>query len=328
VTGYGETGQELVTGGVDEVFFTGSPANGRKVMRAAADGPTPVVLELGGKDPMIVCDDADLKRAVDAAMLGVFTSGGQMCVSAERLYVFDGIYDRFVQEVSERVAALRQGPAPTEEPLGSVDVGAMTMPRQLRIIQELVDDAVDRGARVLAGGRRNPHYDGQFYEPTILVDVDHSMRIMHEEHFGPVMVICRVQSESEAIRLSNASAYGLGSSVFTRDRKRALRMAQQLRAGMTVANDYGLAYMMQALPFGGVGESGFGRINGREGLRACCYAKAIVTDRLPFGKSVAIHPIREATYPIVTGAMRVLYGKGLGQKTRAAVDLARRLTGS
>ena len=151
------------------------------------------------------------------------------------------------------------------------------------------------------------------------------MRITQEEIFGPVMVVIRVRDEAEAVRLANDCAYGLGSSVFTRDRARGPRIARQIRAGMTVINDYGVAYMMQALPFGGVGVSGFGRINGREGLRACCYAKAIVDDRIPLGQSVSFHPVRPHSYDLVTSAVRVIYGRGLATKGRAVVDAARSL---
>ena len=322
VTGWGETGAHLVRAGVDKVFFTGSPQNGRKVMAGASDTLTPVVLELGGKDPLIVCDDANLKQAADAAMLGVFTACGQMCVGAERIYVFDEVYDDFVAIMLERVRSLRQGP-----PLGEelVDCGATTMPAQLDIIQGLVDDAVAKGARVLVGGRRNPALLGQHYEPTLLVDVDHGMRITQEEIFGPVMTVIRVRDEDEAIRLANDCPYGLGSSVFTRSAARGARMARQIRAGMTVVNDYGIAYMMQSLPFGGVGISGFGRINGREGLRACCYEKAIVEDRLPLGQSISFHPVRPHSYELVESAVRVIYARGLAAKGRALVAAGRNL---
>ena len=322
VTGWGETGAHLVRSGVDKVFFTGSPGNGRKVMATASEGLTPVVLELGGKDPLIVCDDAKLEQAADAAMLGVFTACGQMCVGAERIYVFDAIYERFVAHMHERVAALRQGP-----PLGTelVDCGATTMPAQLDIISELVDDAVAKGARVLVGGRRNPELDGQYFAPTLLVDVDHSMRITQEEVFGPVMTVIRVRDEAEAVRLANDCPYGLGSSVFTGGRARGQRMARQIRSGMTVVNDYGLAYMMQSLPFGGVGISGFGRINGREGLRACCLEKAIVDDRVPLRQSVSFHPVRPQSYDLVESTVRVIYARGLRERGRAAIDAARNL---
>jgi acyl-CoA reductase-like NAD-dependent aldehyde dehydrogenase len=322
VTGYGESGADLIRSGVDKVFFTGSPGNGRKVMATASDSLTPVVLELGGKDPLIVCDDADLAQAGDAAMLGVFTACGQMCVGAERIYVFDAVYDEFVARMEKRVAALRQGP-PLDGPI--VDCGAMTMPRQLEIIQDLVDDAVAKGARVLVGGGRNPDHAGQFWQPTLLVDVDHRMRITQEEIFGPVMTIIRVRDEAAAIRLANDCPYGLGSSVFTRDAARGQRMARQIRAGMTVVNDYGLAYMMQSLPFGGVGISGFGRINGAEGLRACCYEKAIVDDRVPLRQSVSFHPVRPHSYELVESAVRVIYSRGLANKAKAAIDAGRNL---
>ena len=339
VTGYGETGAALVTSGVDKVFFTGSPQNGKKVMAAAAPGLVPVVLELGGKDPLIVCDDADLDHAARQAMLGVFTAAGQMCVGAERIYVFDAVHDAFVERVRARVAALRQGPAPIPSDVAAVagvgesrtrapvvDIGAMTMPRQLRILEDLVADAVAKGARVLAGGKRAPAaLGGQFFEPTLLVDVDHSMRITQEEQFGPIMVVIRARDEAEAIRLANDCPYGLGSSVFTRDRARAERMASRIRAGMTVVNDYGLAYMIQSLPFGGVGLSGFGRINGREGLRACCNEKAVVTDRIALGAGVAVYPVQRETFSVVEGAVRLIYGQGLATRARAALGVARQV---
>jgi acyl-CoA reductase-like NAD-dependent aldehyde dehydrogenase len=324
ITGDGETGSALVTSGVEKIFFTGSPENGRRVMAAASETLTPVVLELGGKDPMIICDDADLAQAVGAAMLGVFTACGQMCVAAERLYVFSGIYDQFVSAVVERARALRQGP-PAADRGGDFDVGALTMPRQLAIIQRQVDDAVSKGARLLCGGRRNPHYPGQFYEPTVLVDCDHSMAVVREETFGPVMTILRVDSEAEAIRLANDTVYGLGSSVFTKDRRRAERIAAGISAGMTVVNDYGIAYMMQSAPFGGVRTSGFGRINGREGLRACCNTKTVVTDKLPLHLPLSLYPIRQATFPLLESAVGLIYGHGLQQRGKAALGVARNL---
>lgn len=324
ITGAAETGQALVTSGVEKVFFTGSPGNGRKVMAAAAATLTPVVLELGGKDPMIICDDADLDQAVGTAMLGVFTACGQMCVAAERLYVFDAIYDAFVARVTERVRALRQGP-PTTDPGGEFDVGAMTMPHQLEIIERQVNDALAKGARALVGGQRNSERPGQFWRPTVLVDVDHSMAIAKEETFGPVMTIVKVRDEEEAIALANDSAYGLGSSVFTKDRRRAERIARRIVAGMTVVNDYGLAYMMQAAPFGGVRNSGFGRINGREGLRACCNEKTVVTDRLPLHQGMSFYPIKPETFPLFQNIVSLLYGRGAKTKLKAAGAMAKNL---
>ena len=324
ITGGGETGRALVTCGVEKIFFTGSPENGRKVMAAASETLTPVVLELGGKDPMIICDDADLDQAVGAAMLGVFTACGQMCVAAERLYVFDGIYDRFVDEVVQRAKALRQGP-PSQDRGGDFDVGALTMPRQLEIIERQIRDAVSKGARVLVGGGRNPHLAGQFFEPTVVVDCDHTMDLVQKETFGPVMTIIRVHGEEEAIRLANDSSYGLGSSVFTKNRRRAERIAKGISAGMTVINDYGIAYMVQSAPFGGVRISGFGRINGREGLRSCCHVKTVVTDKLPLHLPMSLYPIRPATFPMLDGAVRLFYGSGVAEKAKGAVQVAKSL---
>ena len=324
ITGGGETGRALVTCGVEKIFFTGSPENGRKVMAAASETLTPVVLELGGKDPMIICDDADLDQAVGAAMLGVFTACGQMCVAAERLYVFDGIYDRFVDEVVQRAKALRQGP-PSQDRGGDFDVGALTMPRQLEIIERQIRDAVSKGARVLVGGGRNPHLAGQFFEPTVVVDCDHTMDLVQKETFGPVMTIIRVHGEEEAIRLANDSSYGLGSSVFTKNRRRAERIAKGISAGMTVINDYGIAYMVQSAPLGGVRISGFGRINGREGLRSCCHVKTVVTDKLPLHMPMSLYPIRPATFPMLDGAVRLFYGSGVAEKAKGAVQVAKSL---
>jgi acyl-CoA reductase-like NAD-dependent aldehyde dehydrogenase len=322
ITGAGETGSLLCNSGVDKIFFTGSPENGRKVMAQAAETLTPVVLELGGKDPMIICDDADLDHAVGTAMLGVFTACGQMCVAAERLYVFDGIYDCFVARVEEQVRALRQGP-PAEDPGGRYDVGAMTMPRQLEIIERQIADAVAKGARVLVGGKRNGSLRGQYFEPTVVVDCDHTMSLVRDETFGPVMTILRVKDEDEAIRLANDCRYGLGSSVFTRSRQRAERMAKRISAGMVVANDYGIGYMVQAAPFGGLRTSGFGRINGREGLRACCNEKTVVTDRVPLFVSPSFYPIKAATFGLLDGAVSLIYGGGPGTRARGLARIVK-----
>jgi acyl-CoA reductase-like NAD-dependent aldehyde dehydrogenase len=246
-----------------------------------------------------------------------------MCVAAERIYVQEGIWDRFVPLMVERVSALRQGP-----PLESmVDIGAITMPRQLEIVDELVRDALDRGARALTGGRPNPAFRGQFYEPTLLVDVDHSMRIVKEECFGPVMLLIRFCDDDDAVQLANDTAYGLGSSVFTRDAARGERFAARIRAGMTVVNDYGIAYMVQSLPFGGLGISGFGKINGREGLRACCHEHAVVTDRIPVGKSVGVHPIRAHSFGLVESAVKVIYSHGVRARATALVELGKNVAG-
>ncbi|MFO0763117.1 MAG: aldehyde dehydrogenase family protein, partial [Byssovorax sp.] len=223
VNGYGETGAALVSGGVDLVIFTGSMPNGKKVIAESAKSLTPVILELGGKDPMIVCDDAVLEEAVHAAMGGTFIAAGQNCLSSERIIVMESIYDAFVTRVTELGRSLRQGP-PAE---GVVDVGAIVSPHQVKVIEELVNDAVEKGARVLAGGARAHEDKGSYFAPTVLTDVTSNMRIMHEETFGPVMVICKVKDEEAAISLANDTVYGLNSSVFSRDSARAKRIADR-----------------------------------------------------------------------------------------------------
>ncbi|MGZ3442087.1 MAG: aldehyde dehydrogenase family protein, partial [Polyangia bacterium] len=234
--------------------------------------------------------------AVGKAMPGVF-------------YVFDGIYDEFVRRVAAKARALRQGP-PTHDRGGDFDVGAITMPRQLELIGRQLDDAVAKGARVLVGGRRNPTLPGQFFEPTVIVDVDHTMAIVHEEAFGPVMIIVRVRDEDEAVRLANDGAYGLGSSVFTRDKRRGHRIAHRISAGMTVINDYR-----------------FGRVSGREGLRACCSEKTVVWDKLPLRRKASFYPIKKATFPFLKNVISMIHGRGVSTKLKAAAGIAKNLWG-
>ena len=323
ITGYAETGAALVSGGVDKIVFTGSMANGKRVIAESAQTLTPVVLELGGKDPMIVCDDADLDQAAHAAVSAAFIASGQMCLAAERVLVFDAVYDAFVAKVQDVALRLRQG-APLSGKL--VDVGAMTMPRQVEIVDALVRDALDKGASLKAGGQRPKRKPSkQYYEPTILADVTPDMRIMNEETFGPVMAIVRVSGEDEAIELANATEYGLSSSVFSKDPERARRIADQIVAGSTCINDWALMYMVQDLPFGGVKGSGFGRLNGREGLRACTNVKAVIEDRLPIHRAIEMFPTKRYDYEVTREAVRLLYASGVGGKVDALVDLGKAL---
>ncbi|MEM9195860.1 MAG: aldehyde dehydrogenase family protein [Myxococcota bacterium] len=318
VNGYGETGAALVRSGVDLVVFTGSLPNGRKIIEGSAEHVTPVILELGGKDAMIICDDCDLEEAVHSAMAGVFIAAGQNCLAAERLLVFDGIYNRFVERVSALVKELRQGP-----PLAGslVDVGAIVSPQQVDVIERLVNDAVERGATVLTGGTRARTDEGLFFAPTILTEVTDEMAISREETFGPVMCIRRVTSEEDAIRVANATPFGLSATLFTTSRRRAGRMAKKLEAGSTCVNGFGLTYMAQDLPFGGIKGSGFGRLNGRDGLRRMCNQKSVLYDRLPVHTPTVLYPVKPGDYDAAYAAIRTIYGRGAKAKLQGILGL-------
>jgi acyl-CoA reductase-like NAD-dependent aldehyde dehydrogenase len=325
VQGHGPAGQALINGGIDSLVFIGSVGNGQRVLEAAARTLTPVVLELGGKDPFIVCDDANLEQAAHAALAGCFISAGQNCVAAERLLVFDAVYDDFERLVGGLVSRFRQGAPTGEEP---VDIGAIVTPLQIEIVERLVAQAIEQGARVVTGGHRVLREQGDFYAPTILADVTEDMDIMQEETFGPVMLLCRVQDEHEAVRVANGTGFGLSSSVFSRDRARARRIASRLEAGMTAINEFGgMTYMAQDLTFGGVKASGFGRINGREGLRGCCNVKAVLDDRLPIGFANKLFPVTAKDFGNIKGAVNLVYGRGFRDKLRGVRELVANLRG-
>lgn len=322
VDGYAATGAALITSGVDKVIFTGSLENGKRVLAEAAKTLTPVVLELGGKDPLIVCDDAHLEQAVHAALTGCFINCGQNCLASERTLVFDRVYDEFAARVAELSNALRQG-----APLGdaTVDVAAIVSPLQLELIDELVQDAIASGAKLLAGGKRVLSEQGQYYAPTVLGDVTPDMRIAQEETFGPVMLLIRVRDEEDALRVANGTPYGLGATVCSRDKKRVQRITQQLVVGQVSVNDFGLTYMAMDLPFGGVRGSGFGRLNGKEGLRACTNVKAVLDDRFPLHLPAKVFPVAANSTAVARDVLRLLYERTLSRRIDAASSLVTQL---
>ncbi|MCA9638303.1 MAG: aldehyde dehydrogenase family protein, partial [Myxococcales bacterium] len=273
VQGDGGTGAPLCRADVDMIFFTGSVATGRKVMAACAARPIPCELELGGKDAMIICEDAPLERAVRGAAWGGFTNAGQACISVERLFVVDAIYDRFVALFEREVGALRVG-GPDED----ADVGPMIFKGQLATVERHLREAVADGAKILVGGERVERA-GQFFAPTVIVDVRPEMSIYREETFGPVVPIIRVKDEEEAIRLANSHEYGLNASVWTRDLDRGVAIASRLECGQVSVNDVLSSAGHPGLPFGGVKSSGIGRYHGEEGLRAFTHVRAILVDR-------------------------------------------------
>ncbi|KAJ2719275.1 Meiotic Sister-Chromatid recombination aldehyde dehydrogenase [Coemansia sp. Benny D115] len=298
VTGFGDLGGALTASpDIDHITFIGSPEVGRLVMRSASANLTPVTLELGGKDCAIVFADADMSQCIPVLMRGVVQNASQNCIGIERILVQAGAYDAFVDQMARRIKAVRLG-AVLDDPKGEVDCGAMILASDFDRLQALIDDALAKGARLLAGGRpfQHPrHPKGQYFEPTLLVDVTPEMDITRRETFGPIMVVMKFTDEQDALNKVHSSPYGLGSSVFSGDRTRGRRVALALRAGMTNVNDFGVNYICQSLPFGGVGISGFGRFAGPEGLRALCVEKAFTEDKFPLIKT-PIPPIVD--YPI------------------------------
>jgi acyl-CoA reductase-like NAD-dependent aldehyde dehydrogenase len=277
VTGDGSTGAALVDAGVNKIMFTGSVNTGKRVAEAAAKHLTPVVLELGGKDPMIVFEDANLENAARAAIWGAFCNSGQACASIERCYVHASIADKFVELVIKETKRLKQDKPST----GDIDVGAMTNQEQLEIVEDHLSDAVEHGAEVRAGGHRLSESQGWFHEPTVVTGVDHSMKLMRDETFGPVLPIMTFRTDEEAVRLANDSIYGLTASVFTGDLGRGKRIAEQLDAGTVMVNEVVYTHAVAQTPWGGVKQSGYGRTHGSLGLLELVSAQHIHVNAMP-----------------------------------------------
>lgn len=307
LSGDGETGAALVRAGVDKIAFTGSVATGRRVALACAEALIPCSLELGGKDPMIVCADADLERAAAGAVAGAFLNTGHYCCGTERVYVVESVADAFERKVVERTRALRQASE------GEFDVGPIFWPRQLEIVERQMADATAKGAKVLVGGRRNPNLPGLYWEPTVVRGVTHDMLLMREETFGPILPIVRVRDEDEALRLANDCEYGLGANVWTRDPARAAAIAIRIESGSVCVNDMTMTFGVPEAPFGGRKSSGVGQVNGVEGLRAYTWPMPILTDRMGGRQALAHYP-----YTIVRDAgmakfIRFLFGTRVGR---------------
>jgi acyl-CoA reductase-like NAD-dependent aldehyde dehydrogenase len=305
VPGYGETGQALIDE-VDFVMFTGSTATGKKVMERAARTLTPVSLELGGKDPMIVCADAQLERAANAAVHYSMQNAGQTCISTERVYVEEPVYDEFVRLVTDRVRGLRQG---VPGGPGSTDLGAVINPPQSDIVERHFKDAVEHGARVLAGGGRRDD-NGHYFEPTVLVDVDHSMACMREETFGPTLPIMKVRDAEEAVRLANDSPYGLQASVWTKDAAKGERLARRIEAGAVTVNDAQVNYVALELPMGGWKESGLGTRHGADGIRKYTKKQSVlVTSFAPMKKDLHMMPYTPRRTRFLSRLLKLVYGR-------------------
>jgi acyl-CoA reductase-like NAD-dependent aldehyde dehydrogenase len=281
ITGPGSTGDALARSGVAKLAFTGSAATARKVMAAAADTLTPVLAECGGKDAMLVSADADLEAAADAAAWGAMSNAGQTCIGIERVYVAEGVYQSFLERLTEKVSSLRPGFD------GEASYGPMTLPSQPETVAKHVADALGRGGQQVRGdGEAGGGADAveglapPYVRPVVLTGVPEDSAAVTEETFGPTVTVTPVAGLGEAVSFANAGRYGLGSAVFARDRSAAMTAARSLRSGMTSINSVVGFAIVPALPFGGVGESGFGRIHGADGLREFARPKSITRQRM------------------------------------------------
>ena len=302
--GDGETGSALVNGGVQKISFTGSVRTGKKIAMACAEQLIPCTLELGGKDAMIVCEDADIERAAGGAVFNSMLNSGHICMGVERIYVVDSVADEFEERVKKIVSELRYGAG------NDVDVGSVFWDRQLPIIERHIEDAKAKGAEIVVGGEADTT-DGLFYKPTLVRKLDHTMELMREETFGPIVAVMRVANEEEAIRLANDSHYGLSGSVWTKNVDKGIEIAKRLETGSVVINDASMAYGAPEAPFGGMKDSGVGQVNGLGGLRGYTHQQPILIDRWGARKERVWYPHTPKSFEEIDGMIRFIYGTAL-----------------
>ena len=314
IQGGGEVGQALIDAGPDKIMFTGCVATGRRVAEACAKKLIPSVLELGGKDAMIVLADANLDVAASAAVWGSYTNCGQVCLSVERLFVEQPIEEKFLALCTEKTKKLRLGPGC--EP--ATDVGPLIRPQHVQRMSDLINDAVARGARVLCGGTSRPDLGANFFEPTVIAGVNSSMKLFQEETFGPILAVESVKDADEAVLFANDSNFALAASVWTGDAKRGQAIAARLRAGAVMVNDAISYFGIAEAPHGGCGVSGWGRTHGRAGLLEMVQTKYIDVDRLPGREKPWWYRYGPGLDRAADAFLRFEFGGGLASKLRNA----------
>lgn len=309
IPGDSTTGAALCEAPIDKMIFTGSVGVGQRVMAACAARLIPCTLELGGKDPMIVRADADIDLAASGAVWGAFTNAGQCCASVERVYVHTSIAEQFIQRVVEKTTKLRQG-------IGTdvnIDIGPLTTAAQLATVEQQVDDARKRGAKVWTGGERNTAFAGYFYKPTVLTNVDHSFPVMTEETFGPLLPIMTFDTDQQAIHLANDSRFGLTASIWSRDRAAAETMAREIRAGTVTINDCLYTHAICQTPWGGRGHSGFGRTHGKFGLMELVEPHHVHVNTMTRFKDLWWYPYNQQMYDCFRTLTRRITGSWMGK---------------
>lgn len=281
ITGDGSTGAALLKSGINHISFIGSVKTGKKIMAQASETLTPITLELGGKDPLIVCSDADLDLASSAAVWGAFSNSGQVCASIERVYVHESVLDSFTHLVVEKTKKLKQGPSLSP----TTDLASMTAPMQVAVVEKHLEDAKAKGAHVLFGGERRRDLGPQFFAPTILSNVNPDSLVMKDETFGPVLPLVPFNTEDEAIKMANDSPYGLNAYVWTRDVERGMKLASQIQAGTVNVNESLFSFGVPQTPWGGVKQSGLGRTHGTIGLMDMVTMRHVYVNRRPSKKN-------------------------------------------